>query len=424
LIEFLRNNKAIYFVGKRAARELHIREFLTEASDVLDDPLLARLPELSWKETLQACVQRHRGASKLIIALDEFQWIVEGAQELTGVLQELWDREWRDSGKVMLILCGSYVGFMEREVLGHKSPLFGRRTGQIFLRPFNYREAALFHSSFGTIERAKAYFICGGIPHYLKQFSGQHSVESAIATAILSEDGPLFREADFLLHEELREVANYYAVLLVLADGRRSTAAEIAKRTGLGPSAQYHLKQLLELGYIEKRFPLTSRKPKRTDVRYAISDPLLRFWFRFVFPNQSFLQSRGGHSGLRDRIKPHLASYFGDCFERLCREALPWLQQREGLDCGVQLGSFWNKQNQIDVVGVRDDGWIDLGECKWGSVRSARRLQQELEAKIPHYPNPDGASLLRRFFTRKTVRSTARASGVRWHTLEELYAGT
>src|SRR6185436_16063661 len=140
---------------------------------------------------------------------------------------------WRDSGRIFVILCGSYVGFMEREVLGSKSPLFGRRTTQILLRPFGYREAALFHPSYSNVDRARTYFVCGGLPLYLRMFSPSRSVEMNIAETFLDEYAPLHREADFLLREELRDLAKYHAILTLLAE-RPMALTEIGAAVGLG----------------------------------------------------------------------------------------------------------------------------------------------------------------------------------------------
>src|SRR5689334_16055817 len=129
ILHFLRGKQAIYHVGKVAPAALQLREFLEEAARALDEPLLAQLPATDWRATLEAVVGRAKGG-KLALVLDEFQWTTGASPELPSVLQELWDRKWRKTGQVMLILCGSFVGFMEREVLGRKSPLFGRRTAQ------------------------------------------------------------------------------------------------------------------------------------------------------------------------------------------------------------------------------------------------------------------------------------------------------
>ena len=424
ILQLLKDRPGLYFVGKQAPAALQIREFLEEAARILEEPLLAALAPESWSTALDAVISRTSRwppGRKLILALDEFQWMVEASPELPSLLQERWDRSWRRSGNVLLILCGSYIGFMEREVLGKKSPLFGRRTAQIPLQPFNYREASLFHPRYSRTDQARAYFLCGGIPLYLQRFDDRRSIEANIAAELLDEYAPLYREADFLLREELREVALYHAVLAAVAAGH-GTVQAIARQAGQDPrSLAYYLQQLLELRYLERRYPLTGEKPSARSVRYELADPLLRFWFRFIFPNTSAIRHMGPHRALRDLIRPHLDAYFGLCFERLCREALPRLYEREGVTVPFEVGQYWSKTTQIDVVGLRQDGWTDLGECKWGPVRSPRALEKELETKLRAYPNPDGATLGRRIFARQ-VPPAAKESAATWHSLEDLYA--
>src|SRR5262249_50400679 len=134
-------------------------------------------PAEDWKQAFTAVLDRWRRPEKLVLALDEFQWLVHNSPELPSVLQELWDRHWRKAGNVLLLLCGSYIRFMEREVLGRGSPLFGRRTAQILLKPFGYREAAQFHPRYSLLDRARTYFLCGGVPLYLRCFSAGQSLE-------------------------------------------------------------------------------------------------------------------------------------------------------------------------------------------------------------------------------------------------------
>ena len=103
------------------------------------------------------------------------------------------------------------------------------------------------------------------------------------------------------------------------------------------------------------------------------------------------------------------------------------VHRAERVHAGVQLGQYWDKRVQIDVVGVRDDGWIDLGECKWAPITSVPHVLSELEAKALAFPNPRNATLGRRVFAR-TVPAASRRSRrqrgdapVAWHSLEDLY---
>jgi uncharacterized protein len=424
ILRFLQDRPGIYFLGKQAPGALQLREFLEEAAVILNEPLLATASFDGWKTALAAVSDRWTRPEKLVLVFDEFQWTAWASPELPSVLQDLWDRRWRSSGNVLVILCGSYVGFMEREVLGRKSPLFGRRTGQILLRPFGYREAALFHPSYSLVDRARAYFICGGVPWYLARFDARRSVEGNVVAEVLAEHAPLRHEPEFLLREELREVESYFAVLLSIARGR-VTPRDISQVAGIGErSLHYYLQQLVELGYVRRRYPLSDLPAAARHVRFALDDPLLRFWFRFVFPYTSYLVQMGPERTLRERIRPDLDAYLGGCFEGLCREALAHLYAREGIAAPFETGEYWDKRCQIDVVGLRQDGWTDLGECRWGAVRSGRQLRAELEARVVLYPNRRNATIGRRFFTRDAApreRPPAPEPAVRWHDLEDLY---
>jgi hypothetical protein len=423
ILQLMRGAPGVYFVGKTAPAALQLRELMREAARSLGEPLLAETSTESWKRAFELITARAPSTGKVVIALDEFQWMAQASPELPSVIQELWDREWKRSGRIMLILCGSFVGFMEREVLGRASPLFGRRTAQIHLQPFSYLEAAEFHPKWSLAERARAYFICGGVPLYLELFAADRSVEQNIESAILSEHAPLFREPDFLLREELRDVGSYHAVLVALATGS-ATYKDIATRTGTPErSLGYYLKQLGELGYVERTYPVTGAKPQARSVRYALKDPLLRFWFRFVFPNLTFAQREGPTRTYRELVRPGIDAYFGVCFERLCREALPYVYAREGVSARYEVGQYWDRAAQIDVVGLRDDGVTDIGECKWGAHGGVSRVRVELAAKTGAFPNGRGATLVQRAFLHrlpKSARTLDRA--IRWHDLRDLYA--
>jgi AAA+ ATPase superfamily predicted ATPase len=421
ILHFGGNKPFIYYLGKKAPEALQIREFLQECARTFKEPLIATMSCDGWKTALDTVVARWKGKRKLILAFDEYQWISEASPSLPSIIQELWDRQWRKQGNVFLILCGSYMRFMEREVLGNKSPLFGRRTGQIFLKPFNYKEAALFHPRYSIVDKARAYFFCGGIPLYLKFFSDKQSIEINIMNNFLNEYAPLFREPTFLLGEELRELDNYYGILLSLASGS-STGAQISQKSGVPErSLHYYLNHLENLGYLTRRYPLLGEKPSAKQVRYCISDPLLRFWFRFIYPSESSIVRMGATLALQECIVPQVDSYYGFCFEHLCREGLSEIYGRENVPPKYETGEYWDSKTQIDIVGRRSDGWTDLGECKWGTIRSPSALEQELLVKVKNYPNPRNATIGKLLFTRSPIAKKAMRGDFKYYSLEDLY---
>ena len=417
---FIRDKTALYFLGKQAPARLQIKEFMRNAASALDQPLLEEAAVKDWHRAISLTISQVRAGDSLILVMDEFQWTVEACPELPSVLQSFIDQGWGGKGKIFLILCGSYIGFMEKRVLGEKSPLFGRRSGQILLRPFSYLEAGEFHPHWSVTDRAKVYFICGGIPYYLKFFSPSQSVDANIRSNFLNEFSALAREPEFLLREELKELKKYFGILTALASGAVSNH-QMAQITGIEEKGLfYYLNTLRELGYIARHYPLSGKKINKRQVHYKLDDPLLRFWFRFIYPNGSAIYQMDEKNAFLNLIRPHLDSYFGHGFENLCREAMGRTYLHEGLTCSYEIGEYWDRDVQIDVVGLRQDGVVDIGECKWGKVSSMPKLIKELKAKMAAFPNPGNNTLNGLLFLRFPRRLPA-DSGIKVWTLEQLY---
>jgi len=421
LLHFLDRKPGLYFLGKKATPHLQIEEFMEIAAAALNQPLLAEAAVSGWRKALDLVLKYKPPIGKFILVMDEFQWTAKASPELPSLLQGICDTNARGHNDLMLILCGSYMGFMEREVLGEKSPLYGRRTGQILLQPFSYREAAGFHPALSESDQAMLHFLCGGIPFYLRFFDQKKSVGMNIRDNFLNEFAALHREVDFLLREELKELSKYHAILTALATGSKSSQ-EMANLTGIPErSLYYYLEHLIGLRYVSKRYPLTADGPSRT-TRFEIRDALFRFWFRFVYPNMSFISQMGPERSFTELIKPHLSSYWGRCFETLCRDALPALYETEGVCAAFEVGEYWDKHVQVDVVGLRADNRTDLCECKWGTTRSTTALTKELERKKALYPNRRNATIQLRVFSQKPRRRTPKRDSITWHSLAELYA--
>lgn len=422
ILHFIKGKPSLYFLGKKGPPPMQIKEFLEESARTFKQPLLASAQVENWKKALQLVVGQKKTAKKWILVLDEFQWIAQASPELPSILQELFDQEWRKRKDIFLILCGSYFGFMEKEVLGEKSPLFGRRTGQILLKPFSYLEAAQFHPSWSLQDKAKVYFICGGVPFYHLFFKEGMSLNKNIEKNLLAEFAPLFREPDFLLREELRELQKYYGILMCLASGA-NTSAQIAAQTGIEErKLYYYIQTLVECGYVRRHFPLTPKKKTGKEVLYILADALLRFWFRFIYPHTAYISQVSTAEAFRNIVKPSLESYFGSCFEHLCREALPYLYQREGVHVPFEAGQYWDKQIQIDVAGIRKKEGIDLGECKWGKIKSFKNEVTLLQEKMQKYPNPQGLTVTGRFFLQETLSIPSLPPNLRIYSLKDLYS--
>jgi len=269
----------------------------------------------------------------------------------------------------MLILCGSSMSFMEDYVLSYKAPLYGRKTAQMKINPFDFEETCRYFPNASREDKALIYGIVGGTPQYLLQIDDKLSIEENIKNTYLNPTSPLFEEATNLLKQEVREPAIYNAIITAIATGA-SRMSEISSKVGEDTNVcSIYLKNLLSLGIVQKETPY-GEKASRKSI-YSVEDNMFRFWYRFVPENNSII-ARGADDLAYKRIEPHLSEYMGRVFEEICKQYL-WKQLLSG-NSPVEftsLGRWWGNdpksksQTEIDIMGEADKNTALFGECKW-----------------------------------------------------------
>jgi AAA+ ATPase superfamily predicted ATPase len=382
LREFGRGRRTVFFVADMSSRADQLAAFSRVAFDTLGETELEGTALPSWEAALRFVAGRAREAA-LLLVLDEFSYLCDSDPSLPSVIQRLWDAELQGT-RLHLILCGSYVSFMEKEILGAKNPLYGRRTGEWLLAPFGFREARLFFPRRSIEEQVAIYGVLGGVPAYLERFDPAGSLEENVVRQILSRGSPLYNEPRFLLMQELRDPSTYFSICRAIANGR-TTPNEIAQGAGLpdrGVASRY-LQTLRELHLIERRTPATERNPERTRRgRYRLADAFLRFWFRFVLPNVSALEHGDSAQVFDSRVRPHLDQHVSLAFEEVAVQHLWSLQNRQLLPAHYdRIGGWWRAGAEVDVVAISDEGALLLGECKWSKRAVGTDILDRLEAK-------------------------------------------
>ena len=280
----------------------------------------------------------------------------------------------------MLVLCGSSVGTMESEVLGHESPLYGRRTGQVDLQPFSFRQAREV-IGYGLEAAVQSFAVTGGPPMYLTLFDYDQSLAENIRTRILSPMAVLYNEPEFLLRTELRNPARYMSILEAIATGH-TTPNDIAGATGVGsgPLSKY-LQTLRRLRLIDRSVPVTASAKQSKRSRYRVADEFLRFWFRFVEPNRSSIEE-APEIVYEGTIEPNLADHVAPTFEDICQEAVWEAIRRDELGPYSEVGRWWYGEDEIDIVGLAPDtDRVLLAECKWTTEPVGHALVSQLRAK-------------------------------------------
>ncbi|NJE10625.1 ATP-binding protein [Thermococcus sp. MAR1] len=380
LLHFVRDKPHVYFLATERPYRDNLRELQRLLSEFLGDRLFGKVAFEDIDELLMAFAERI-GDERAILIIDEFPLLIEHHHPVLSPLQKAWDLKLSET-RIMLILCGSSVSAMESEVLAYKSPLYGRRTGQWRLTEIPFFHIGEFLPGYTVENLVKVYGITGGIPAYLLQFSPEKSFDENVVEKVLSKGAFLYEEAEFLLREELREPANYFAILQAIASGR-SRFGEIVNSTGLDKSlVSKYLAVLQRLGIVEREVPVTATlKEASKRGLYSITDNYFAFWFRYVLPNKGYLEA-GLAEEVWERSKSDFNAYMGFIFEKLIRNPEVFLRLTSFRF--TKLGRWWRKGEEIDIVSLNEmEKRALLIEVKWKelSEREARGILKDLERK-------------------------------------------
>jgi AAA+ ATPase superfamily predicted ATPase len=389
--------------------------------------------------------------NRLVLVIDEYPYLAQAERSISSILQHYCDTVFRKI-PIMIILCGSSMSFMENQVLGYQSPICGRRTAQMKIEPFDYRDSAAFVPRYSITDKALVYGITGGIPKYLELFDDTMPLKRNITNLFLSTSGYLYEEPSNLLKQELREPIKYNLIIEAVAKGA-SRLNEIATKTGLETSAvSNYITSLISLGIMRKETALTEEKNKRKTI-YALADTMFAFWYRYVLGNESSIQTGEAESLYDHEIEPDLSRFIGRIYETMCRDYLsransrePPAETRQGsdrrstppVDSGLpfkirQIGRWWGanpatkSEEEIDIIGISEkNSSAVFCECKYRSDPTDVQILDALIKKAQRWTDYNRKYYIlfsKSGFTRGVTAAARKAGNVQLISLKDMYGG-
>lgn len=386
---FIRNRRSLYYLATEEPELQNLESFQSVAADFLHSDLLRAARISRWEDVFRE-IARTCGPTdeRAVIVIDEFQHLGRANPAYPSIFQRIWDTMLKDAN-VMLVLCGSLISLMRNQVLSEESPLYGRRTAQIRMRqiPFlHYRESLPGRSTRELVER---YAVTGGVPKYIELFEDEKDVYSAISANVLDRSGFLYDEPNFLLQREVPDVGTYFALIRAIAGGAHRPS-EISRSFGVRQtSLGKYLKTLIDLDVLERQVPVTECNPDKSKKSlYRIKDNFFQFWFRFVLPSLSYLET-GRTAAVEKRIREHfIDGHVAYVYEDVCRERLWGLADSGELGfVPERVGRWWSGSDEIDVVGLSaSEGRAVWGECKFWKDPVGANVLRALEEKAARVP--------------------------------------
>ncbi len=365
--EFCKDKPTIFFSALNTTEKENLNA-LSKSIMNFERPDMESAPEFSSYDAALDELTALSKENRIVFVIDEYPYLAKAKPSISAMLQHIIDHKWTET-RMYLILCGSSMSFMENQVLGNESPLYGRRTGQFKIEPLDYRETAVFHPYLSSEDNALIYGITGGVPHYINKLDVRSSIDEALLENLFDRSSYLYEEPGNLLKQELREPAIYNAIIKAIADGS-SKMNDIKMKVGEESSViSKYLKTLIDLGIVKKETPVTEKPGKKTI--YLLADNFFRFWYRFVPVNMSAIDSGRISKLYPHAVKQHLSDYMGLTFEKMCQDYLLYYSDNLPIEL-CNIGQWWGtdpkkkKQVQIDIVGtpVQGNDYI-IGSCKY-----------------------------------------------------------
>ena len=384
--QFIKSKTAFYFLATKEVESQSMKRFAGVIARTTGNFVMQKATFSDWLDLFQA-VADYKPNEKKVLVIDEFPYLVKVNDSFPSILQNAWDEILKDSN-VMLILCGSLISMMKKHALSYESPLYGRRTAQMRIAPLPFT-TVYENQKLSFEEAAEQYSITGGVPKYMEFFSDGQPLYEQIKENVLSKNGFLYEEPNFLLTDEVQVPTNYFSIIKVIADGNHKLGT-IAGILGLETSALTpYLKTLSELGFIEKQVPVTEKNAEKTRKGlYFISDNFLRFWFRYVYPYKGELELDNTQISLDELDKDFKEKFVAFAYEDICKEIFARLCSDKAIDfTPSKIGSYWlndkSGNTQIDVMAVDTvNKRLFAGECKYHNQPVDADVYFELVKKV------------------------------------------
>ncbi len=425
LREFANRHKIVFYPAQEKNDSLNLQDFSRTLQQYFDGRFIA--PFQTWEDALSYITERS-GDERTMIVIDEFPFMAGPNPSIKSMFQHEIDHKWKEQN-IFLLLCGSSVSFMVNDIMGYESPLYGRVTSSMEVRPFDYFDGAKFFPDYSYVDQLTAYGILGGVPRYLNAFSSKKSIRDNIEKEILTNGAFLNDEPMMLLRMELREPNIYNSILEAIARGYNKVT-EIADCIHEDKSkCSKYILTLLTIRLIEKRVPC-GEAPGSKKTIYTLTDNFYRFWYHYIFANKSYYEMLGEKDAAKEIIDD-ISDFMGSAFEEICRQYLVRRARLKKLPfVPAMIGKWWGNnpiikaQDDVDILALNKKKTEGIFcECKFTNKPMPMAEYEDLLIAAKGFPETMKKYLM--FISKggfaDSVRRRAKEEGAVLLTVEDLF---
>lgn len=357
LLDFCKNKDFDYYLARECSESEQLRCFASELDP--SGQVGADYQSIFSKISSVHCRKR-------ILIIDEFQNFLKNSDEFMDHILELIHDQWNNQS-FMVILSSSAFSWVENAMVSQIGQVAYEISGFLKVKELSFLDLVRRYPKYSFKEALTVYSVLGGVPGLWRYFSSTSSPKENICRTILKKGTVLHSQSYNEISQKLREPAVYQTILKRMAGGE-DKLNDLFISTGYNRAKiSVYLKNLMEIEMVEKVYneDTEGRDNARKGI-YKLSNDLVSFWFRFVFPHLSMLEIMSEEEFYDKYIEPELNNFMGSAFKRVCREYMVLLSQTDKFPEAVsQFGSWSGKVGDIDIIGKSESGFTVCGFCNW-----------------------------------------------------------
>lgn len=381
--EFIKDKKSVMFQAKEVSNQDNLKSFsfkLLESFKRKDEYVYS-----SWEKAFDAAISFF-GDEKGVIVIDEYPYLVKAYEGITSIIQDIFDNRIKNSN-IMLVLAGSNLSFMERELNDKQSPLYKRATLKMKINRMPFDEATLFLDGYSNEDKMKFLCVFGEYPYYLSKIDHERTFEENVRDLLFNENSVLLDVPKLVLSNSFREQSFYNSILLALAGEKKDlTEIGLSMKESVVKINKY-IQALTDAEMVTKKTVYNSTR----QTYYCISDPVLRFYYQFLMRNIEKIEAGYGDL-VYERLKEKINLFISTSFEDVSISYMEYLGRK-----GQLHGIYYPIQNlvidkselgrSIEIDGIARDGdSLLVIECKFTkekrSIRDFERMKENTSIKM------------------------------------------
>lgn len=365
LLRFVQDRPYYYYKARAASEREQRYQWGRELEK--DGKALGEYP--SFYSLLQSAGKAEH--AKKVLVIDEFQIIIKACESFMPQLVEFINDSKKNGQEVMVILCSSSTGWVENNMITKIGEAAYELSGFLKVKELGFEEMRTYFPAFSIKQCVETYAILGGVPGLWKHFSDRLSIRENICRSILDPGSFLFEEGIRLVEAQLREMSVYHTILASIAAGNQKLN-DLHLHTGFSRAKiSVYLKNLMELELVEKIFSYdTEGKANTQKGIYRISNHLVHFYFAYLYPDLSRMESIPAEAFYDSCIAPSFRDHVSGYFRQVCRQ---WIEKQDVLGNSPvkidRIGEWIGKSGSIDIVVGKENGQIMIGGCSFNDEK-------------------------------------------------------